>query len=808
MNDATRSTARKPDVPEEVQARWQRLVDQAARIAGVSAAIIMRLDEPQLEVFVSSVSEGNPYQKGTRADLDTGLYCETVIHRRAPLLIPDARQNPAWDHNPALEVGMTFYLGYPLKWPDGDIFGTICLLDVKDNPHAPQLGGLIGEIQKVVENDLRLLVEAGARQELLAELQRHRDQLREIVAEKTAELEKSREALLKCDWELAESQRVARLGSWDWDIVNDNHQWSEEIYRIFGLSAQEIKPSYEAFLARVHPDDRQEVDRANREAIANPERPYDTEYRIVRPDGRECVVHARAEVYFDENRRPLHMVGTIQDITERKRAEQVLREREDHFRVLHQTMLQGVVFHAADGKIITMNPAAERILGRSPADFLGAYPEDFKHQLIREDGAPFPVAELPAMVALASGQDQHDTIMGVHNPRQGEYRWISVSAVPLFRPGEDRPYQAYTLFDDITERKQAAAELQQAFDEIKRLKEQLEAENIYLRAEVDLREGFQEIIGESGTVKDVVRKIQQVAPMNATVLLMGETGTGKGLFARALHQASGRRDKPFVKVNCASLPANLIESELFGREKGAFTGATARQIGRFELAHGGTIFLDEIGELLLDLQVKLLRIIEDGELERLGSPHHIRVDVRIIAATNRDLEAEVKQGQFRKDLFYRLNVFPITIPPLRQRREDIPLLVNYYAERFSRSHGKHITRISKHTMQALQDYAWPGNVRELMNVMERAVIVSDGSELRLAEKVDASPINHSQGKEALVAQEIKGLVEMEREHILRTLQETGWRVEGPKGAAKLLAMNPSTLKARMKKLGIKRPGRE
>ena len=323
---------------------------------------------------------------------------------------------------------------------------------------------------------------------------------------------------------------------------------------------------------------------------------------------------------------------------------------------------------------------------------------------------------------------------------------------------------------------------------------------------MESKPGLTDIVGVSNPIKYVMYRIKQVAPSRTTVLLTGETGTGKGLFARAIHKASNRKDKPFVHVNCAGLPPNLIESELFGREKGAFTGSTARQIGRFELANGGTIFLDEIGELPLELQAKLLKVIEDGEFERLGSPHPVKVDVRIIASTNRDLEEEIQKGQFRKDLFYRLSVFPVTIPPLRQRREDIPLLVKFYADRFGKSHGKPIKRIPANTVKALEEYAWPGNVRELMNVIERAVIVSEGPVLGLAEKIDLNPAGYKEETDKVKTKTgTRGLSEVERDHILRTLQETGWRIEGPKGAAQVLGLNPSTLRARMRKLAIKRP---
>ena len=427
------------------------------------------------------------------------------------------------------------------------------------------------------------------------------------------------------------------------------------------------------FWAGVHQEDRDRVHKANLACTAEPDKKYSIEYRVVRPDGVERIVHARAKVHLDENRKPLNIIGTVQDITEIKHAQSAL--------------------------------------------------------------------------------------------------------------------------DD-------------AFHEIKQLKEQLEAENIYLRREVDSHEGFGDIVGVSNAIKYVIHRIRQVACTKTTVLFLGETGTGKSVFARDLHEASDRRNKTFVQVNCASLPPNLIESELFGREKGAFTGSTARQIGRFELANGGTIFLDEIGELPLELQAKLLKVIEEGEFERLGSPRSYKCDVRIIASTNRDLEEEIKKGLFRKDLFYRLNVFPITIPPLRQRKEDIAPLARFFIEKFNRGLGKNISRISASTMKKMEDYEWQGNVRELMNVIERAVILSEGPQLEVAITLDSKTVDYAGDHErtsSKTAVASKELLDIEREHIRTTLEESGWRVEGPKGAATKLALNPSTLRAKMKKLSIKRP---
>jgi transcriptional regulator with GAF, ATPase, and Fis domain len=355
------------------------------------------------------------------------------------------------------------------------------------------------------------------------------------------------------------------------------------------------------------------------------------------------------------------------------------------------------------------------------------------------------------------------------------------------------------LVQEIAVRKDREESLHTALKEIKLLQDRLVAENIYLQHEAAQKFNFGEIIGQSSAISQVFDKIEQIASQNTTVLLQGETGTGKGVVARAIHARSARKDRPMVTINCTALPANLIESELFGREKGAFTGASARQMGRFELADGGTIFLDEIGEMPMDLQCKLLRVIQDGEFERLGSPRTIKVDVRIIAASNRKLEEEIQRGSFRQDLYYRLNVFPITIPPLKARKEDIHLLVNFFVAKFNKKIGKKIETIPKEALEALENYDWPGNVRELESVIERATIISPGPSLRILDHFNTPP------KESETSDSnLKALADLEREHILHVLRKTNWRVEGKNGAAAILDINPSTLRARMRKFGVHR----
>ena len=339
-----------------------------------------------------------------------------------------------------------------------------------------------------------------------------------------------------------------------------------------------------------------------------------------------------------------------------------------------------------------------------------------------------------------------------------------------------------------------------AFEEIKRLTDQLSKENMYLREEIQAQCNFEEIIGGSPSLQKVLKKIDSVARTDATVLINGETGTGKELISRAIHQCSQRCHRPLIKVNCAALPAGLVESELFGHEKGAFTGALQRKIGKFELAHTGTIFLDEIGDIAADTQVKLLRVLQEQEFERVGGNETNKVDVRVIVATNRDLEAAVTQETFRADLFYRLNVFPIQVPPLRERKEDIPILAQYFVDKYANLLQKLIEGIHRDSIEKLTQYSWPGNIRELENIIERGVILCDSNILSIEEEwafPTSLTVSHSD--------QLGTLEEMERNYILKVLQQTRWVIGGKKGAAEILNVHPNTLRSRLIKLGIKKP---
>jgi formate hydrogenlyase transcriptional activator len=358
------------------------------------------------------------------------------------------------------------------------------------------------------------------------------------------------------------------------------------------------------------------------------------------------------------------------------------------------------------------------------------------------------------------------------------------------------------LLGEIAKQIAIAVENAQAYRQITELKDRLAKENLYLEEEARTDHNFGEIVGDSAALRRVLKEVETVAPTDSTVLVRGETGTGKELIARALHDLSPRRERTFVKLNCAAIPTGLLESELFGHEKGAFTGAITQKIGRFELAHQGTFFLDEVGDIPPELQPKLLRALQEQEFERLGSTRTVRVDVRLVAATNRDLAQMVNNGRFRSDLYYRLNVFPVVLPPLRERRDDIPTLARHFTQRFAQRMGRRIESIPTGVMDALVRYPWPGNIREMQNVIERAVILSRGPELEI-------PVSEfkQQTKAASVAlpSSFSTLEEAERQHILRVLRETNWTIGGSAGAAFRLGMKRTTLQSKMRKLGIARP---
>jgi formate hydrogenlyase transcriptional activator len=479
-----------------------------------------------------------------------------------------------------------------------------------------------------------------------------------------------------------------------------------------------------------------------------------------------------------------------------RKNEQALRESEERLRLALKSSRMGVWDWDRRTNVCKWSKEYFEIMGLPPLRVEQSY--HVWAQCVHPDDLPRAKAVVEAAM---TEKKEYRCEYRVVWP-DGSIRWAVARGEPIYDENGEC-IRVMGVLVDITERKRAE-------EEISRLQERLEAENVYLREEVSEAHPFREIIGESEGIKKVLQQVEQVAGTDMTVLILGETGTGKELVARAVHERSERRERPLVKVNCSALPGELIESELFGHEKGAFTGATGRQVGRFELADGGTIFLDEVGDLPLKLQAKLLRVLQEGEFERLGSGKTIKVDVRVIAATNRNLAEAMQRGRFRLDLYYRLNVYPIQISALRDRREDIGPLAERFLGEASRRLGRIFDPVPAEVLEVLRRYEWPGNVRELQNVIERAVVVSSGRRIQLTEgwAVSLAPPPNTGAAEIsrsieLVRRE-PTLEELERSHILEVLQQTGWRVEGPKGAARILGLNPSTLRSRMVKLGIRR----
>jgi PAS domain S-box-containing protein len=486
------------------------------------------------------------------------------------------------------------------------------------------------------------------------------------------------------------------------------------------------------------------------------------------------------------------------EVVRASRLSEEVRANEQRWRTLFENVNLLVTSVDREGRIEYVNPHYLEVSGYELGDLLG---QPFTVVIPPEQRTRYLEGFRRAMAGdLQMHADAHLTT------KDGNIRAISCSSV-LQRDGRGEITGLLSVGADITEQRRAEfqrddalAKTENALKEVQELKNRLEEEVVYLQDEITAKGLFAEIVGESDALRYVLKKVEQVAPLDTTVLIEGETGVGKELIARAIHAHSPRKDRPMVKVNCAALPSTLIETELFGHEKGAFTGAHQARMGRFELADGGTLFLDEVGELPMDLQVRLLRVLQDGEFERVGGARTLETDVRVIAASNQNLKDQVDRGRFREDLFYRLHVYPITVPTLRQRVEDIPLLVESFVRRFGESHGRNIDRVPQPVLDELMKYDWPGNVRELQNVIERSVITSPGSQLQLQARLTTANARGSSPEEYR-----RTLQEVERDYIVQVLEICDWRIEGDRGAAKRLDLHPNTLRSRMRKLQIERP---
>src|SRR6266576_537220 len=576
----------------------------------------------------------------------------------------------------------------------------------------------------------------------------------------------------QAEFYLAEGERLAHTGSWTFTPAGFEY-WSPELFAIHGLDPTKRAPTFEEYMALVHPDDRDFVAQVIRTMVAE-HRGFDFTKRIVRSDG--SVRHVRCVGTPATNSGvSQRFVGTGIDVTEHEVLTSALRKSEEELR---QVLNLAPQFIAVFGRHL------ERLfMNRSGLDYFGLTLEEWRDKP--------PVCAVGHPDDAERIQVQWDRAMSMGSAFEsevrfrkgdGSYRWFLARYNPL-RDEQGQITRWYVAGTDIEDRKQA--------------EERLEQENVALREEIDKTSMFEEIVGTSRSLKAVLSRIAKVAPTDSTVLITGETGTGKELIARAVHKRSQRSGCPFVSVNCAALPPTLVSSELFGHEKGAFTGATQRRLGRFEMAEGGTIFLDEVGELLPDTQAALLRVLQEREFERVGGGQPIHVDVRVIAATNRDLNAAVANGTFRQDLLYRLNVFPIEMPPLRERKDDILILVEYFVQRYANRAGRNIRSIDKKTLDLLQSYDWPGNIRELQNVIERSVILTSG-DVFAVDELWLSRRTPSQTPRVETSPAMNVEPRSEREIIEAALAETRGRVSGPSGAAAKLRVPPSTLETRIK----------
>jgi PAS domain S-box-containing protein len=594
----------------------------------------------------------------------------------------------------------------------------------------------------------------------------------DITERKTAE-----EALRTSEAYLAEAQKLSHTGSWAWSPDQDIGYWSEECCRVLGFDPQDGWPRFEDFFQRLHPDDQPGFRELTQTAIRE-KAEWETDYRIVHPDGSVRDIHVLGHPVLSTSGDLVEFVGTVIDVTERKQAEEERRRSEMELRQMLDLMPQHLAVLAPDGTPLYANRVALEYLGvdmdrwRTETSRYGLlHPED-REKLLSQRQSQF----------LEGAPHEFEARMLRHD---GIFRWFLFRLSPLKDERGDVT-RWYGTGTDIEDRKQAEDRLRQ--------------ENVALREEIGQASMFEDIVGTSPALKSVLSRISKVAPSDSTVLITGETGTGKELVARAIHRRSDRASRAFVSVNCAAIPRDLIASELFGHEKGAFTGATQQRLGRFELANGGTIFLDEVGELPVETQIALLRVLQEHEFERVGGTRRIRADVRVIAATNRDLQAAINAGSFRSDLFYRLNVFPIEIPSLRERRADIALLVEYFIDRYARKAGKNIKRVNKKTLELLQLYPWPGNIRELQNVIERSVILCETELFSIDESWLPKQSSLTEPKNQM---ELPGrLLAQEKDMIEAALKESRGRIFGPTGAAVKLGIPRSTLESKIRTLKI------
>jgi formate hydrogenlyase transcriptional activator len=793
------------DIPADVLGKWQRIVDLLAHIMHVPSAVVTKVEPPLCTYYVtlvSSRSKGNPFAVNETFSLDIGTFCETVIKNREPLLVANALEDDQWKSAPEIGVGMVSYLGFPLAWPDGRIFGTICVLDDRANQYSDLYREILLHCRDVLQGDLQTLVRLGS------ELEAQKAHLSELFA-------RVPEAIVLVDRE----SRIMRV--------------NPEFTNIFGYTAEE------AFGQRIQdlvaPDDpREEVEsRVDRMLQTGAVFAVETVRRHKNgthiPVSLICVPVA-SNGNWDTG------YAIYRDITETKRLQDELKQERDRLRMLlniTNSMMSKLDFGhlvealSKDLANVVKSDVCALLVPDSNGERLRIatlYQSDARGGIARDMSVPINGSISGHVFRTARGIridsiDEARGASGIFDNTENDFNermmaedLKSACSFPLINKGRvlgvlttaNRTEHGFTADDEVF-LEQLAHQVAIAVDnalEYGRATESLDSateQKRYLQEEIRSEHNFGKLVGASRGLKAVLGQVSVVAPTDSGVLILGETGTGKELIAREIHDLSPRRHQAFVKLNCAAIPLGLLESELFGHEKGAFTGAIASKPGRFELANKGTLFLDEVGDIPLELQAKLLRVLQEQEFERLGSNRTHKVDVRIVAATHRDLASMVSRQMFREDLYYRLKVFPIVVPPLRQRIDDLPLLVSHFVRVYSRKMNKKVEVIPNAVMDALLHYGWPGNVRELQNFLERAVILSPDSVLR-------APIAELERFDQLpqAPPPVNVLEQIEREQILRALDQSNWVVGGRNGAAARLGLKRTSLVYRMQKLGIRR----
>jgi formate hydrogenlyase transcriptional activator len=780
------------DTPPEPA--FDRIAEMAANFFHVPMAGISLVDEDRVW-FKSRV--GISFDQTAR---DAGLCSSAMLSQGVYHLSDAAHDERALGHSFVTDLGIRFYAAAPLCTHDGFNLGTLWVLDQKPRNLASGEAEMLRALAALTINQMELRLHA----EEITRLERVQRTIAEGVEAETGDRffsSLARSLALALDVQYAFVTRLSDDGThfktlalWERDHFGENVELPlrgtpcESV--LYGEAAH-----YPIELCARFPDDHLLAEWSAQSYCGVPV--FDAQGRVFghvaiiddkpMPDGPRGIAVMRifaARVRAEVER--LRMEDTLREANER------LTESEGRFRDFFEEAPLAYVVGSEAG-IIRANRTAARIFGVTPEGMAG-----FQWRSLFPDTPEVQRRLRQALKLVESGTEACGTDLELRRKEDGRPVWVQ-----WWSKREEGGKYARIMFLDITDRVLMEQE-----------KTRLQTQNEYLQEEIKQLHHFDEIVGRSAALNSVLDQVRLVAPADSTVLLLGETGTGKELIARAIHSASSRRERPLIKVNCAALPASLIESELFGHEKGAFTGATDKRIGRFELANGGTIFLDEIGELPPDVQIKLLRVLQEHEFERIGGSSTVTVDIRVIAATNRDLNQAVAEDKFRRDLFYRLNVFPIVMPPLRQRPDDIALLAHYFVQRYAGRIGRHITHIPATTMARLAAYSWPGNIRELENVIERSVILSSGPDLELPPELipaiaampggDAFQARLAADSNPAPTSADRSLAHTEKAHIIEVLKQANWRIAGPNGAAAILKLNPSTLRTRMKKLGVER----